>query len=209
LSEWNIYLSCNDLPFEIFKKCRVEKTYHLLKLNPADNIPAEILDRAWVYLYSEFCIISEDEHVAALVADLAHMRALESRILRIKLYCAYLQQSYNPYIAAKLKEAGYGYPFSQEGYLADVEKVIRLLKNDEHQLSTLVKSVNDRTDVGDEEEQKAAAYAMFDKQIDQIEQAFKVPVDTTKLTASRYATKLKGLKEYYRALEEKHMEANG
>jgi hypothetical protein len=196
LSKWNIYTSCNDLPYDIFKKCCVDKKYSLL-----GDAPEYVLQRAWLEIYSEYALISEDENIRDIIDQLSQIIALESKLFRVRIFCTALLDHHNDFIAKKIRELGYNYKFTKESYLSDIEKVLQRLKNIEVDIKLLTQSIENLT--GKDKDQELS-YAMFDERINEIERAFKVPINTDTLKAQMYGLKIRDLKRYYRKLEDQN-----
>lgn len=202
LTEWNIYLSCDKLPYSIFKDCCVDKDYaKLIKDN--SHVPHETLQRAWLSIYSEYCAISEDENIKGKIALMADLAVLESKIYRTKLAVRELYNSYSDIWVNVLKSLGFKYAFSRENkklLYEDLEVVLRRLKNWERDADNLAKTVND----SDSGEQKQITHADFDNQLLIMQEAFKFFIDATKITAQQYALYVKRLKEMARKAEQQN-----
>lgn len=193
---YNILQRCNDVPYEVFKKCSVDKAYHLLKINLSDKIPDYILEIAWLHIYSEFCEISEDENMQAIIADLAQLYYIESRIIRTsELAKLLLKSKCDPDVRKALRDMGYAYKFTEETYLDDVEELLGDINSLRATEKLLRANMLDRA-TNNEQETEANKYAVHDDKINMIERAFKIPVDTSKLSAQMYAIKIRDLRRY-------------
>lgn len=182
------YSCCNDLPYEVFKKCCVEKSYHLLG-------KGEGLEDHWVKLYSEFCAISADENIKTFVSEWAQLTVLESKILRTKLFLSLLFDGYDEQVVKQLEKLGH--VITKEKLEEGIDKVLAKLTNMEATAKNLVAGIK-KKQKGVEKEQ---SYADFDEVLNQCEKVFKVPINPATLTAQMYAIKIKDLKEYCRKKE--------
>lgn len=196
LKEWNIYLSCDKLPYAVFKECCVTNDYSTLSIS-GGYVPRETLERAWLQLYSEYCEISGDEAVKAQVQDMAHLAVLESRIFRTKLAVRELYKYHSEIWCNVLRDLGYKYKFTRESLAEDLDTVLRRLKNLERDAQALVLSLNKNNS-----DDATITYAHFDNQLIIMQEAFKFFIDANSITAQQYGLYVKRLKEMARKNEE-------
>lgn len=189
----NYFNSCAELPFKIFVKCFVDKEYALL--GQGDE---EYLEDLWIMLYSEFCVVSEDEDVSYWIDDYVQVTTLEDLIFRSQTFVNMLIDGYSDEAVSNLKKLGFHYPFTKDSYIEDLHNAITKIQNWESKVKML------KTDIKNKQGDKPTTYATFDKNITMIEQVFKYPINVDTLTTQMYAVKLLSLKEYMNK-----MEANG
>ncbi len=198
----SLYQSCNELPYEVFKRCCVDKDYSLLIKIPGGIFTQTELEDQWYRLYSEFLIISEDEDVKIFIDEWSELCVLESRIIRVKAFAKMLAGYYSAYPIKKLTELGHVYEYTREGYMQDLAEIESILQSEEAYAKELLAGIKNKQKQEEATGDDKVTYAIFDEKINQIERAFKVPIDVSKLTAQMYALKLKDLYNYLRELEE-------
>jgi hypothetical protein len=199
LNAWNIYQSCDKLPYSVFKDCCVDKDYERLIIDGI-YVPHETLQRAWLSLYSEYCSISDDETVRGQITEMSELAVLESKIYRTKLAVRELYANYNEAWVEMLKSLGYKYKFPSDNkklLYDDLEVVLRRLKNLERDADAITKSLNDKN-----HDEAKITHADFDNQLVIMQEAFKFFIDATKITAQQYALYIKRLKEMARKNEQ-------
>ena len=194
LKESVIIQSCDDLPYKIFKKCCVHKAYDLLGQGSPEQ-----LEEAYIKLYSEFLIISEDETAQTFIQEWADYTLLESRIFRVSIFTDMLMMGYNPLAIKILRDLGYKYPFTKAGYLYDVQRVEKKLNNDRAKMTMLLNGIKRKQ----EKDNKELTASIFDDKINQIERIFKCPINVDTLSTQMYALKIRDLKNYIADLESK------
>jgi hypothetical protein len=180
-----LYTSCNDLPYEVFKKLCVDKDYSLL----GSGSDLE-LDTAYIKLYSEFCLLSGDEEIQGQIQEWAKLVYIESRLFRLKLFYSLHLDGYeikNEWLT------GVGLP-----PVFNAEKLLAKIQNEEATQKMLAAGLKKKSG---KTEGKALTYAHFDETISQIERIFKVPIDTSKLSTQMYAIKIKDMRDHIRKAE--------
>lgn len=180
----SFYQSCNDLPFNVFKKCFVDRQFHLL--GEGDD---EYLEMLWIKHYSEFCVISKDESVQYWLDDYSNLVVQESRVLRAKSCLAVLLIGRSEAALAGLEKLGISYTFSDETYAQDLSDTYNAIVNMENNLTLLV------NDLKKKQPTEPVTYEVFDRNITAMEQVFKHPINVETLTAQMYAVKLVSLLE--------------
>lgn len=186
----SLYPYLHNLPFSVFKECCVHQAYHLL----GDGEQEE----HWLELYSEFCRLSKDDNVAALVAQMSQMDYLQSRIMRVRLIAGLLQQEYSQALSDAMADMELDFDYKDPAAFIAVENN---LKNYERELEQLKTNMQQQMSGGEQDN----PYASFTRNIRAIETVFKVPVDQDKLMADMYAIMLADLKDYV----EKQQRENG
>lgn len=193
---WNIYPSCDDLPYKVFKRCYDKQEFHLL-----GDAPIEVLEQHWIELFSEFSILSDNEELRTLVEHLCEQAILNSKIGRTAMFIEALEIAYHPFYCEKLKELGYRGKYTPETYISDLENAKGKIRNLRVRKKLVDEFVQNLTS------NKESSDTSLDESIVEIEKAFKVPINTETLTTQMFALKLKQLKEYYRRLESQQSEA--
>lgn len=125
---WTVYTSIKDIVLDVFVDYLISRDTSLLVIS--GEPPAEELSQAALNLvsqYQEAISNVQSKHHLRMVADVEQARM---RIDRVSMLCQALKPRYAPVIVEELKLDGFDFAFTEESYLADVEKVETRLKSE-------------------------------------------------------------------------------
>ena len=108
-----LFLSCNELPFDRFIKCSVKGDYEQL-IRPGAKKQYQLPDllELWANIQLEFIDLIEEQETLYLLKLEQQMLILHHQIVTTETTCYMLEMIYNEDLVNCLHELGYNYDFS-------------------------------------------------------------------------------------------------
>ena len=120
LQSSNIYQSAKECPLEVMIEVMCNGNYNALAKNGTDN--PELLQDAWLTIYSEYCGIAGDSSVKTMIATTAKSLALQARIESIAAMLNHAIICRSEELCAELTKEGY--PLDFKAARAEYERQI-------------------------------------------------------------------------------------
>lgn len=127
-----IIVSAHKCPFVVFEDCIVDNNYK--GLGEASD---EVLQNAWLTLYSEYCTLIGDGASNARIVQVAKATAMSAKIDRVKSLIRNAIETGAETFLQCLRDSGY-----KVEILADLNKIIASIKTEEIRLGMLMKNLN-------------------------------------------------------------------
>ncbi len=172
------YQHIGQLPFLLFERCIVHKDYQVLVIE--GEVTVEVLQTAWLLIYSQYCELIEDLAAKDIARDTAIYNALSLRISAVTIAVTLLYQYY---------------------YNQELDRVITLIKPDMIERARLEKSLKAPGAKHTGPEPTEAHYTELLMDISKVEG---VNIQKKDITAEQFALYIKRLKKHYELLTAKN-----